>query len=171
MGLKEEVMEALRTGDTRRFERLADQDPRIGRHLLGRLWDPDESIRRQAAVGIGIVAAEHPELGIELLRRLMWALNDEAGTYGVHGVAAIGEIGRRDPSLVAPFVGPMASYAWDDSLRVEILRSLVRIAEAAPHLVRPYLGDLRRQVMDGTDDDRAMLDRLEAVAGEEHEQT
>ena len=171
MGLKEEVMQALRTGDARRLERLAAHGPQIGRHLLGRLWDPDESIRRQAAVGIGIVAAEHPELGIELLRRLMWALNDEAATYGVYGVAAIGEIGRRDPTLVAPFVGPMASYAWDDSLRVEILRSLVRIAEVAPRLVRPYLGDLRRQVTDGPDEERELIDQLETVAGEEHEQS
>ncbi len=164
-------MEALRTGDARRLERLAAHGPLIGRHLLGRLWDPDESIRRQAAVGIGIVAAEHPELGIELLRRLMWALNDEAATYGVHGVAAIGEIGRRDPNLVAPFVGPMASCAWDDSLRAEILRSLVRIAEVAPGLVRPYLGDLRRQITDGTDEEGELLDRLQAVAGEANEQT
>jgi hypothetical protein len=170
MGLKEKLMEALRTGDERRLERLAAHGPRVGRHLLGRLWDPDESIRRQAAVGIGILAAENPELGIELLRRLMWALNDEAATYGVHGVAAIGEIGHRDPKLVEPFVGPVASYAWDDSLRSEILRSLIRIAEAAPRLVGPYLEDLRAHLDHNAPEERELFGRLEDRLRGEDEQ-
>jgi len=160
MGLKEKVMEALHTGDEGRLERLVAYGPRVGRHLLGRLWDPDESIRTQAAVGIGIVAAENPELGTELLRRLMWALNDEAATYGVYGVRAIGEIGNRVPTLVEPFVGPMASYAWDDSLRMEILRSLIRIAEAAPHLVDSHLEDLKTRVDHNSPEERELFGRL-----------
>ncbi len=101
------------------------------RFLLGRLWDPDETIRGRAAAGIGASAAVNRDLGRDVVRRLVWALNDESATNGVYGLAAIGEIGVRDPELIEPFVGPVACYAWDDGLGPEIIRALGRIADTA----------------------------------------
>ena len=142
MGLKGRVMELLRAGDEQALGALVAAESRATRHLLGRLWDPDEALRLRAARGIGVAAAAHPEHGIDLTRRLMWALNDESATNGLFGIAAIAEIGFRDPKLIAPFVAPLASLAWDDGLRLEILRALARISETAPELVRPVVAEV-----------------------------
>ena len=142
MGLKGRVMELLRSGDEQALGALVAAEPRATRHLLGRLWDPDEALRRRAARGIGVAASAHPEHGIDLTRRLMWALNDESATNGLFGIAAIAEIGFRNPQLIAPFVAPLASLAWDDGLRLEILRALARISESAPELVRPVVAEV-----------------------------
>ena len=135
MRLKGVVMEMLRRGDRQGLERLVGEQPRAVRTLQGRLWDVDPEIRDRAARALGAAAAAHPDLGTELLRRAMWALNDESATNGAPMLAAVGEIGHRCPELVAPFVGPMTAYLWDDSLRPGILCALCRIAEAAPELI------------------------------------
>jgi hypothetical protein len=135
MSLKGKVMELLRADDSAGLEQLATSEPRAMRYLLGRLWDPDEQIRQRAAVAIGAGARAFPDLGRDVIRRLLWDLNDESATNGVYGLAALGEIGYCNPDLMAPFVAPVASYAWDDGLRVEILRALCRMAESAPRQI------------------------------------
>lgn len=137
MGLKGRVMELLRVGDEQALNTLVSREPHATRFLLGRLWDPDEEMRRRSARALGRVAASHSEIGIDLLRRLLWALNDESATNGLYGIPAVAEIGFHDPELVAPFIAPLASLSWDDGLRLEIIRALTRIAEAAPEAVRP----------------------------------
>ena len=139
-------MELLQSPDTTRLEEFAAAEPRAMRFLLGRLWDVDETIRRRAAAGIGASAAVNRDLGRDVMRRLVWALNDESATNGVFGLTAIGEIGARDPELIEPFVGPVACYAWDDGLRPEIIRALSRIADTAPQLVAPFLDDIKQRV-------------------------
>jgi len=146
MCLKRTVMELLQLSDTTRLEQFAAENPRVMRHLLGRLWDPDADIRSRAAVGIGAATASHRELGRDVIRRLVWGLNDESATNGVYGLAAIGEIGARDPELIGPFVGPVACYAWDDNLRSEILRALGRIADSSAASVAPYVGEIKQRV-------------------------
>ena len=161
MGLKGKVMELLQTADSSRLERFVEGEPRAMRHLMGRLWDPDDGIRRRAAAAVGAAAAAHPELGRDVLRRLLWSLNDEAACNGVFGLAAIGEIGARAPELVEDFVGPVASLAWDDGLRLEILNALARIAEAAPDLVSPFRAEVARRVDHDNERERDALRRLE----------
>jgi hypothetical protein len=146
MGLKTRVMELLSQRREHQLAELAAADRRAVRPLVGRLWDPNDVIRAGAARAIGLAAENHPELGADLVRRLLWNLNDESATNGVFGLPALGEIGRRAPDLIAPFVGPMASLAADDGLRVPLLRALTTVAEAAPRLVEPLLNDLERFV-------------------------
>jgi hypothetical protein len=168
MGLKEVVMELLLATDTAPLERLASSDRRVARHLLGRLWDPDAAVRDRAASALGAAAAAHPELGIEVIRRLIWALNDESATNGLFGLAALGEIGYRDPELIEPFVGPMVSYAWDDGLRKAILRAARRIAESAPRIVAPQLAELFGRVNSDDLEERRLMADLEQLVREDH---
>lgn len=169
MGLKEEVRELLRNGDVSNLERLATSDRRVMRHLLGRLWDPDEDVRRCAAEGVGAAAGAHPDLGIDVIRRLIWALNDESATNGVYAVAALGEIGARDPELMKEFVGPLASYVWDDGLREEILKALLRIATVAPSLVAPYLELVEPHIDDQQPYERELAAELWSLAKGDHD--
>ena len=128
-------MDLLRQGDTEGLEEMVAESPAAIRFLQGRLWDSDPEIRSRAAVALGAAAASHPELGRELLRRALWALNDESATNGAYVLPAIGEIGRRAPDLAEPFVGPMTAYLWDEGLRPGILKALCRIASVAPELI------------------------------------
>ncbi len=122
MRLKEIVMEMLQRSDRQGLEELVVEQPRAIRYLQGRLWDSEERVRRNAAEALGAAAAARPELGREILRRALWALNDESAMNGAYMLPVIGEIGFRDPDLVAPFVGPMTSYLWDDGLRPGMCR-------------------------------------------------
>ena len=156
-------MELLRNGDSEGLERMVVEQPVVVRLIQGRLWDVDPEIRSSAATALGAAAAAHPELGREVLRRALWALNDESATNGAPMLPAIGEIGRRAPELAAPFIGPMTAYLWDDGLRLGILQALCRISEVAPELVE----EVRDRLMEieNTDDpgEQACLDRLLAV--------
>lgn len=156
-------MEMLRRGDRHGLEQLVVDQPRCVRYLQGRLWDTEAGVRRNAAEALGSAGAARPEFGKEILRRALWALNDESAMNGAPMLPVIGEIGFRNPALVAPFVGPMASYLWDDGLRPGILRALSRIAEAAPELVATVRDQL--MAIEHTDDpgEQACLNRLLAV--------
>jgi hypothetical protein len=146
MALKEEVRQLLQHGREQSLADLVAADRRALRPLLGRLWDPDDIIRRRAANAVGIAAAAHPGLGVEVIRRLLWALNDESATNGVYGIPALAEIGRRAPEMLAPYVSALVSMAWDTGLRLEIVRALHVLATVQPDLVRPHLPDLARHV-------------------------
>ncbi len=128
-------MEMLRQGDAEGLERIVGDNPAAIRFLQGRLWDADPEIRSRAAVALGAAAKSHPDLGRELLRRALWALNDESAMNGKFMLPAIGEIGRRAPDVAEPFVGPMTAFLWDESLRPGILKALCCIAESAPDLI------------------------------------
>ncbi len=148
------------------LEQLAAAEPRALRPLLGRLWDEDHPRRQMVARALAVGAAAHPTLGVEIVRRLLWALNDEAATNGVYGVAALGEIGARCPELMEPFVGPLSSWARDDGLRPEILRALARIAESAPRLVQPHLEGIRRLVDTADPEEARLLAEVERIMEE-----
>jgi hypothetical protein len=150
MQLKERVMELLRSADRQGLERLVARDRRAVRHLQGRLWDPDEGVRRGAACALAAAAAAHPELGRDLIRRLLWALNDESATNGAFALPALGEIGFRCPHLIAPFLGCMTQLSADETLRPALLAALSRIAAAeAPVEPRRERIDLDRWEDDG----------------------
>jgi hypothetical protein len=166
MRVKGVVMQMLRSGDRQGMNDLVVQQPRSIRYLQGRLWDPELRVRQNAAEALGCAAAEHHELGRELLRRAMWALNDESGMNGKYALPLIGEIGHEAPELVGPFVGPMTSYLWDENLRPGILRALCRIAEVAPGLIEGVRERLEKIESPVDPDEQECLDHLLAVTGE-----
>jgi hypothetical protein len=163
MRRKEKVMELLRQGREQELADLVAADRTALRPLLGRLWDPRDEIRRRAAAAVGSAAASHPDLGLEIIRRLVWALNDESATNGVYGIPALGEIGRRDPRLLEPFLAGLAAQAWDPGLRPEILRAMTVIAGTAPGLVRPHLDELARFVDVEQPEEAVLFERLAAA--------
>lgn len=117
-------MELLSTGRDDELALLAASTPRALRPLSGRLWDDDPEIRARAARAIAVLAEAHPRLGREFVRRSLWGLSDESATNGVYAIQALGEIARRVPEVMAPFIEPLRSMAWDEGLRSEIDRAL-----------------------------------------------
>lgn len=166
MRLKEEIRQRLAQGEDEdeQLRQRVIEEPRCIRLLQARLWDVDASVRRRAAWALGHAAAAHPALGLELIRRLMWALNDESVTHGVYGIPALGEIGRRAPDLLAPFLAAMAVAARDDAgLRPALLRAFETVADVAPRQVAAHVEALRASLAGATaqDDEIATLQSIE----------
>ena len=166
MGIGKEVRELLQQGREQALIELALADSRALRPLVGRLWDSDSTIRSRAARVVGKAAASHSDLGLEVIRRLIWALNDESGTNGVYGIPALGEIGRSAPDLLAAHIPGLVSICWDDGLRLEILRALAALAESAPSLIAGELERLKQWVDDSRPEETQAYGRLvELTAG------
>jgi len=169
MGLSQEIKELLQQGHEQELAELAAANPRSLRPLVGRLWDPEADVRSRAARAIGIAAAAHPDSGLEVVRRLMWALNDESATNGVYAVGALGEIGRRAPETIAPFVPALVSMTNDPGLRLDLLRALCAIAESTPRRVAVHLDRLSRSVDDAQPAERRAFNRLVALTEEDND--
>lgn len=165
MRLSEEVRKLLQQAREEALAELTAANPRALRPLVGRLWDPDPEIRRRAARAVGRAAAAHPSQGEDLIRRLFWTLNDESATNGVYAIPALGEIGRRSPELLAPHVAPMVALAWDDGIRLELLRALRAVAESAPDLIVDQLARLESFIDGSRHEEREAFRRLAETAG------
>lgn len=165
MALKEEVAELLRQGREEALAELAASNRKVLRPLMGRLWDPDAGIRRRAASALGRAATAHAGLGVEIIRRLLWALNDESATNGVYGIPALGEIGRRSPAMLSPYIPALVSMAGDDGLRPEIFRALLAVAGSDPSQVAPHLDRLTRAVDLRRAVERDLLQRIHEAVG------
>ena len=135
-------MELLRTGDMQSLEALTAARPGVVRHVLGRLWDDDPVIRERAGAVIGNAAAHHHDLGVELLRRFAWALNDESATNGVFVIPAVAEIAIMVPELARPFVGQLIGALDDPGLSEAAQKALDLIRRRQPELVVSYEGEI-----------------------------
>jgi hypothetical protein len=160
VGLKEDVRALLESGEDRLLAAAIAGDPRVARLLVPRLWDNDVRVSERAAAGLGECAVLWPEVAREIVRRLLWALNDESATNGQPALAGLGEIGRRAPLVMAPYVSALAAFADDDGLREDLLKAFAAIAEQAPHLVVPHLEALERAADRSRQGERAALEAL-----------
>jgi HEAT repeat protein len=167
MRLSQEVRELLQQGRENALAELTVANPRALRPLVGRLWDPDGEIRHLAARAVGRAAAAHPDRGVEVIRRLMWALNDESATNGIHAIPALGEIGRRAPEMLAPYVPALVSMTGDASLRLALLEALGAVAESAPHLIAGHVDRLATRIDDSHEEQCEAFRRLVEATGKE----
>ena len=135
-------MELLRTGDMQGLDALVAERPVAVRHVLGRLWDSDPGVRERAAYAVGLAAGHHQELGLELMRRFAWALNDESASNGVNVIPAMAAIAIRVPEIAKPFVGQLVGALQDPgrSQAAQSARELIR--RERPELVEPYEGEI-----------------------------
>lgn len=159
-----QVMSLFQRRDGGGLGQLLAAEPRAVRHVYGRLWDSDEGVRRVAAEALGIAGSRRPDLGRELLRRVVWGLQDEAATNGGPAIPVLAEIAIRAPEVARPFVGPVVSLMWDDGLRPEIRRVVDRLTKDAPELIAPLTGMLEEQSRTGESRD---LEEMDLPAGDQ----
>lgn len=121
------------------------------------LYHGDSSIRSRAVVMMGSAAARLAEDDMEsarnVVRRLMWNLNDESGSMGWGSPEAMGEILARHEQLareyghiLASYTRPEANYIENEILQRSLLWALLRVWRTHPELfagmdplVLPYL--------------------------------
>ena len=114
--------------------------------LFSFLYSQDESIKWRAATFMGLfvqdLAEEDMESARNVVRRLMWNLNDESGGIGWGSPEAMGEILTCHEGLAREYAPILFSYANKDGNYLELpmlqrglLWGIVRFAQARPHVV------------------------------------
>lgn len=116
--------------------------------LLSHLSRPDADLRKwQAVAEIGARAAKLAEKDMEharnIVRRLMWMLNDESGGAGWGAPEAMGETLARSGALAAEYAHILTSFIKKDGNYIEnkalqrgVLWGIGRLAQVEPKLVK-----------------------------------
>jgi len=118
---RDEIDTILGREDHRALLPLARKETaRVLRYLSGRLYSDSEVEKWRAVRALGVVVADDlivsRQQATELLRRFLWALNDESGMvpYGIP--EAIGEVLAVRPELQGDFLPMLCSLVIDEAM-------------------------------------------------------
>jgi hypothetical protein len=147
--LKNRVDELLRNDDVAASLKELVNMParRVINPLFANLYSPDESLKMRTVEAMGVVTACLAETDLEaarnIMRRLMWNLNDESGGIGWGSPEAMGEIIACSDSLAKEYTHVLVSYLREDGNFLEhvvlqrgVLWGLARVAQVRPHLLQ-----------------------------------
>jgi HEAT repeat protein len=169
------VQRLLEERDAAGLRALAVREPRTLATLLSFLLDPDDARRWRAVEGLGYLAADRARDDLDrvrdLVRRQLWAMNDESGNQAWHAPEAIGEILYRVPALAPDYVENLACFARTYPFEAGVHWALARLAQGErPDLVRTQIPALIESLDDGNPAVRALaalaLGRLGAKEAE-----
>jgi hypothetical protein len=125
--------------------------------LLGFLVEIDELTRWRAVRGVGItvsaMAATNLDSAREIMRRLIWSLNDESGGIGWGAPEAMGEIMAENETLCREYHCILVSYIDENGNPLEngllergVMWGLCRLAQKRPAFLRDWTGPILAQV-------------------------
>jgi hypothetical protein len=132
MSMRERVAAAIRGQDATAIEALIAENARVLRHLTSMTYDTDEQVRAAAARAIARAAHHHPQLVAELVRRMVWAMNDESGTNSQTAPEVILAIASEEPSVLLPMMPDLFRLSAEKELRPLLLAALRAVAERYP---------------------------------------
>lgn len=144
--LKETVITLLKES---KFEELADLVARKKtaiKYVKRLLYEIDELLRWRAIEGMGVVAdrlaGKDPEVVRNIIRSLLWSINEESGGIGWSAPECVGEIVYRMPEMFGEFASIIISFADEFMLRRGVLWAAGRIAQSRPGLVEEDIKNL-----------------------------
>lgn len=150
MRLREQVKAAIekgQEGDWSAMEVMVSEEPRAVRHLLGMTYHPEPDKRNVAARGLALASRYHPQLVGEVVRRLVWAMNDESGTNALTAPEVIRAIAEEQPEILIPMVADLTRLAGDPGLQDGLSAALRTVSARCPGKVGEKLSSsLRRRL-------------------------
>jgi hypothetical protein len=163
--LKQHLHELLKSSEfgiaLERIRGMADRRTVIP--LFSALHSPEEEIKWRAVRAMGVVVAQlaraDMEVARDVMRRLMWRLNDESGGIGWGAPEAMGEIMACHQRLAEEYSPMLLSYLRRDGNYLEnvllirgALWGICRLAEARPEVLsRLNAGRYLLVYLDSTD--------------------
>jgi len=151
--LRENLAAFLKEGNFAAVVELSGREKAVAEVLLQFLYNPRDILQWRALEGLGQVAGAHPDQVRPMINRLLWLLNEDSGSFGWGAAAALGEIGRRQITLIRDIIPMFCGFLWEEFSREPMLWGIGRLAEAHPEAVReiiphvaPYLRDDEAQV-------------------------
>ena len=120
---------------------------RVINPLISFLYSTEELVKWRAVEAVGIVVAHLASSDLEaarnVMRRLIWNLNDESGGIGWGSPEAMGEIMAMHETMAEEYYRVLLSYVCEDCnplghdlLECGALWGLGRLAQARPQLLR-----------------------------------
>jgi len=141
MRLRTRLMQALEGERTAELETLVAGEPRVVRHLLGLSYHSDDTLRAGALRALKTAARHHPDLVQNLVRRLVWAMNDESGTNALTAPAVVRAIAEEAPRLLIPMVPDLIRLSADPGLQEGLAQALRLVVKRCPGEVGKGLQD------------------------------
>jgi HEAT repeat protein len=148
--LKQKVFDFLKSPDfNRQLNSLRDFPfHKTLNHLISALCSEDEEVKWHAVTATGWLLADlagrDPEAARNILRRMIWSLNEESGGIGWGLPEAMGETLARNENLAREFAAILVSYIHPEENFLEFeplqrgaLWAIGRLAEAFPFLLTP----------------------------------
>lgn len=155
MKLRDQVLEAVTAGDFDALDKMVAEDQRPIRYLLGLTYRDDPAISENASRGIALAARHHPEHIANLIRRLVWAMNDESGTNALTAPTVLQAIVAEAPELIVPVVPDLVRLSADEGLQEGLAVVLATVVEKCPGtLSRGMAQDLTERYRNGVCNDR-----------------
>jgi len=155
LALRDQVEDAVAGHRFEELDELVAREPRAVRYLVGLTYQPDAEVRRVASRAVALAARYHPALVEGVIRRLVWAMNDESGTNAVTAPEVLKAIADERPELLLPVVPDLTRLAADLSLKEALAETLRTVAERCPGKVGQALGNsLNRRLRRGKSHDR-----------------
>ncbi|MBI4865005.1 MAG: tetratricopeptide repeat protein [Candidatus Riflebacteria bacterium] len=148
MNLREAVGTAVRLGEVARLERLVNENARAVRYLLALTYQDDPAVRATASRGIGLAARQHPKVIEEVIRRLVWAMNDESGTNAETAPEVLSAIALERPDLLVPVVPDLMRLSGDAGLRGGLVACVRLVARRCPDEVTAGCQEFLRRADD-----------------------
>jgi hypothetical protein len=152
--LKQRIFDLLKSPDfNQQLNSLKEFPfPKILNHLFAALCSEGEEIKWHAVTAVGFLVADLAERDLEgarnILRRMMWSLNEESGGIGWGLPEAMGEILARDENLAREFAAILVSYIQPEGNFLEfeplqrgVLWAIGRLAESHPQILHPLEAD------------------------------
>ena len=130
------VKELVASRDLPKLAEWAQEDKRVVGVLCSLLYERDDLLRWRAIEALGavaeVVAVSNLEAVRDLLRRLLWSMNDESGAAGWHSPEAIAAIVVNVPALIDKFGVLLGSYLNEAPLERGAHWGVAAIAKVRP---------------------------------------
>jgi hypothetical protein len=114
------------------LEELVESEPRAIRYFVGMSYHSDPEIRKTATRGVALAARHHPKLVQDIIRRLVWAMNDESATNALTAPEVLQAIADERPELLLPMVPDLTRLAADPGLQEGLAKTLRTVASRCP---------------------------------------
>jgi hypothetical protein len=122
------------------------------RILISLTYDENELIRWRAIEASGRVAAKQAESDLgkvrDLMRRLLWSMNDESGMLGWHSPELIGEVLVNVPALMDEYAKLLPSYLREEPFERGAHIAIYRVSLISPERFRDCMPELGRSLND-----------------------
>jgi hypothetical protein len=130
--LAAEVRLALAEDRADELARLIADEPRTVRYLLAATYQPEPGLRRRASRALGEAGRHHPQIVQNVVRRLVWAMNDESGTNALHAPQVLCAIAELVPELLLPVIPDLLRLAGEEQFHEGLAIALRTVTERCP---------------------------------------
>jgi len=143
MSIQKEITSLLKEAKYDELVSKTLKNKGVIKYLLRLLYHPYGLERWQAVEGLGYISkalvVTETEAVKELIRRLLWSMNDESGTTSWSAPEAIGEIIFRNPEQFQEFVSIVVNASEEEIFHRGVAWALGRIGQVRPDMVKEFI--------------------------------